>query len=75
MTAPPIQPHQESLLWGSELGQVIVVADESALVSKPEEEENTEAFAVLRDLAWCEHVLDAEHREWLRLMYDAEWFG
>jgi len=75
VTAPPIQPHQESLLWGSELGQVIVVADESALVSKPEEEENTEAFAVLRDLAWCEHVLDAEHREWLRLMYDAEWFG
>jgi hypothetical protein len=35
----------------------------------------TEGYAVLYDLSWCEHILDAEHREWLRLMYEAEWFG
>jgi hypothetical protein len=23
----------------------------------------------------CEQILDAEHREWLRLMIEAEWFG
>jgi hypothetical protein len=28
-----------------------------------------------RDLSWCEHILETEHREWLRLMYETEWFG
>jgi len=23
----------------------------------------------------CEQMMDAEHREWLRLMIEAEWFG
>ena len=23
----------------------------------------------------CEQILESEHREWLRLMTDAEWFG
>lgn len=30
---------------------------------------------VLRDLAFCEHVLLLEHREWLRLMVEAEWYA
>ena len=30
---------------------------------------------VLRILAACEDFLEAEHREWLRLMREAEWFG
>jgi hypothetical protein len=34
-----------------------------------------EANAVLRELGFCEYVLDSDHREWLRLMIDAEWFG
>lgn len=35
--------------------------------SKPE--------SVLRDLWWCEWMLESEHREWLRLMIEAEWIG
>ncbi|MCA1818242.1 MAG: hypothetical protein LC746_18010 [Acidobacteria bacterium] len=35
--------------------------------AKPEE--------VWRDLWWCEWLLEAEHREWLRLMIEAEWIG
>jgi hypothetical protein len=66
---------QESLLWGSALGQVIVVAEQSAIDAAATQNDDIEAYAALRDLAWCEHLLDAEHREWLRLMYDAEWFG
>jgi hypothetical protein len=30
---------------------------------------------IYTDLWWCEHLLETEHREWLRLMIDAEWFG
>lgn len=30
---------------------------------------------IYTDLWWCEHLLETEHREWLRLMVDAEWFG
>jgi hypothetical protein len=34
-----------------------------------------EAEAVLRDL-WCaEQIMESEHREWLRLMMEAEWMG
>jgi hypothetical protein len=32
----------------------------------------TELF---RELGFCEQVLEAEHREWTRLMTEAEWFG
>jgi len=34
---------------------------------------DVEAEAVLRDLWYSEQILEAEHREWLRLMRDAEW--
>ncbi len=71
---PDGQVRHESVLIGSNFGQVIVVADDSATEAssvKPD----ANAYPVLRDLAWCEHLLNAEHREWLRLMYDAEWFG
>jgi len=42
--------------------------------AQPDEEE-IDAYAILRDLSWCEHILETEHREWLRLMYETEWFG
>ena len=35
----------------------------------------TDPTAVFRDLWCCEQILESEHREWLRLMTDAEWFG
>lgn len=38
-------------------------------------EVETSAAIVLRDLWYAEAILEAEHREWLRLMIDAEWFG
>lgn len=31
--------------------------------------------AVFRELGFCEQVLEADHREWMRLMVEAEWFG
>jgi hypothetical protein len=34
-----------------------------------------DAFSMVRYLWWCEHILESEHREWLRLMYETEWFG
>jgi hypothetical protein len=37
--------------------------------------EEADAYPILRDLSWCEHILESEHREWLRLMYETEWFG
>jgi hypothetical protein len=39
------------------------------------DDEDIDAYAILRDLSWCEHILETEHREWLRLMYETEWFG
>jgi hypothetical protein len=33
------------------------------------------ADGVFRDMWRCEQILEAEHREWLRLMMEAEWFG
>ncbi len=30
---------------------------------------------VLTDLWWCEHIFVTEHREWLRLMLETEWYG
>lgn len=35
----------------------------------------TSVAVVLRDLWYAETILEAEHREWLRLMIEAEWFG
>jgi hypothetical protein len=31
--------------------------------------------AIHRHLWYSEQILESEHREWLRLMSDAEWFG
>jgi hypothetical protein len=30
---------------------------------------------ILSELFWCEWMIEAEHREWLRLMIEAEWAG
>jgi Flp pilus assembly protein TadB len=38
-------------------------------------EHQTEPVAIYRELWYCEQILESEHREWLRLMSDAEWFG
>jgi hypothetical protein len=35
----------------------------------------TSASAILYHMWRCEQILEAEHREWLRLMMQAEWFG
>jgi hypothetical protein len=37
--------------------------------------QETDADAVLNSLRWSELMLEAEHREWLRLMIEAEWIG
>ena len=38
-------------------------------------EHQTDPVAIYRELWYCEQILESEHREWLRLMSDAEWFG
>jgi hypothetical protein len=44
-------------------------------MEKGEIKETAKAESVLRDL-WCaEQVMESEHREWLRLMGEAEWQG
>jgi hypothetical protein len=30
---------------------------------------------IFRLLWQCERIMEVEHREWLRLMIEAEWFG
>jgi len=30
---------------------------------------------VFREIGFCEQTLEADLREWLRLMVEAEWFG
>jgi hypothetical protein len=73
-TVPFILAEEDDFTATSALAQILGVraaADESY---EPTVEQAGIA-AVLTDLAWCEHVLDAEHREWLRLMHDTEWFG
>lgn len=72
---PGQRVREESVSLGSPLGQVIVVAEPSAVEGLSADQDQTKAYPVLCDLAWCEQVLDAEHREWLRLMFGAEWFG
>jgi hypothetical protein len=37
--------------------------------------ESTRPDEVFRLLGFCEQVLEADHREWMRLMVEAEWFG
>jgi hypothetical protein len=44
-------------------------------MEKGEIKETAKAESVLRDL-WCaEQIMESEHREWLRLMGEAEWQG
>jgi hypothetical protein len=35
----------------------------------------SDADTAFRLLWQCERLMDNEHREWLRLMIEAEWFG
>jgi hypothetical protein len=32
-------------------------------------------MSAFREMGFCEQVLEADHREWQRLMVEAEWFG
>jgi hypothetical protein len=47
----------------------------SQAVADSSTEPPADAHAVVRDLWWCEHILKSEQLEWLRLMYETEWFG
>jgi hypothetical protein len=38
-------------------------------------EHETSTHVLLQDLEYAERLFEAEHREWLRLMLDAEWYG
>jgi hypothetical protein len=55
--------------------RALAQGDPALAGSQAADNAETEGYAVLGDLSWCEHILDSEHREWLRLMYEAEWFG
>ncbi len=35
----------------------------------------TDVQGVFREIGFCEQVLESDHREWMRLMVEAEWFG
>ena len=50
-------------------------SDHASSTATARDAEETDAYTILRDLSWCEHILESEHREWLRLMYETEWFG
>ncbi len=43
-------------------------------VHKHIEQDATDSTAVMRHIAHVEYFLENEHREWLRLLLDAEWF-
>jgi hypothetical protein len=59
-----------------QLAEVLHEAPESAGEhGQPSNSSHGEPNAVLRELGFCEYVLESDHREWLRLMIDAEWFG
>jgi hypothetical protein len=45
----------------------------SRLDERLRQEKDTEA--IFHDLWSCEQILESEHREWLRLMLEGEWFG
>jgi len=45
----------------------------SRLAERLRQENDPEAL--FRDLWSCEQILESEHREWLRLMIEGEWFG
>jgi len=45
------------------------------VLHRPMTEEGMDAKTVFLTLWTCEHTLEIEHREWLRLMAETEWFG
>ncbi len=66
---------EESVVTTLEFAELTIRTEEQMPAPSVPGNGDTDAYVVLRDLSWCEHVLDAEHREWLRLMYETEWFG
>jgi hypothetical protein len=67
---------EEQVLTATEFSQVSVRTEEPAGEAAGNNgDQETEAYEILRDLSWSEHILESEHREWLRLMYETEWFG
>jgi hypothetical protein len=42
---------------------------------RKELQQETDADTIFRLLWQCERIMEVEHREWLRLMIEAEWFG
>ena len=66
---------EESVVTTLEFAELTIRTEEQIPGPSATGDGDTDAYVVLRDLSWCEHVLDAEHREWLRLMYETEWFG
>jgi hypothetical protein len=72
-----ITVREEQTLTADQFSQVRVRTEEPAGESNlsGSDSEETDAYTILRDLSWCEHILETEHREWLRLMYETEWFG
>lgn len=86
-SAPPasrrVTVREERVLTNTQFhelrGTEDVRSEEPMAVPNPnpagQDDEDTDAYAILRDLCWCEHILETEHREWLRLMFETEWFG
>jgi len=51
-------------------------AKKAALIDMERQMEREQSPPALLESLWsCEYVLESDHREWLRLMIEAEWFG
>lgn len=60
----------------AKLEESLTLHKEALSVAKPTRQGELEiAAAIYGDLWMCEHVLEHEQREWLRLMIEAEWFA
>ncbi len=55
------------------LSEVLSEAPDNTAGVAPDREHDT--HAVLWELGFCEHMLESDRREWLRLMVEAEWYG
>jgi hypothetical protein len=55
----------------------LIVRDSMDTVSAPSNPAggDVDPRTVLRELWWCEQIFATEHREWLRLMVETEWYG
>jgi hypothetical protein len=71
-TGRRVTVREAQLLTQTQFSRVSIRTEEPASEGSGQE---VDAYEILRDLAWCEHILETEHREWLRLMYETEWFG